>query len=200
MTDAAEHYMLMEANARRPDMPHPDTCAKIRAKGAQWAIPHRHMRVLPIFGRNGVSVTCSSDQWPQAKELLAAAPVHSQTLCSRCQRPVSAVLDIGRDDMHFVSGAFDLAAKLLRKHYVLTDAQLADLLAFERKSPSWISDLLRWCGGVDSQDGMTRGVPAAIAADAGCKSFLKRIFVIIGRLADLLHEGIRLLCGGGKNR
>ena len=49
----------------------------------------------------------------------------------------------------FLAACFDLAGRLLRRQYDLTDDQLADLLAFDTDQPPvWIAQLLAWAAGL----------------------------------------------------
>lgn len=146
-----DFYRQLEADTRRPvegDVLHPDACAKIIARGVAWAVPKRGISIAPVFRDGEVLVNVSDDPWPEAMKIAKAMPVTAAEVCGQCGRPLRASLSLDLGDVDFLTALFGLAARLLRKQYTLTDAQLTDLLAFTGDGPPmWVKDLLLWCVG-----------------------------------------------------
>ena len=173
------HYKALERDARRPlsAAAHPDDCPKLLLHGVGFAVPPAAGRIVPRFGPEGVRVeTQGGEEYPEAFELRRAlAPLRKERLCPRCRQPVGAALEIdlerGRRALEL---AFAVAAKVLRRQYDLSDAQLADLLAFSAGSlPEWFGQIVRYCHGLPPE-GSPRALPAG-QADPAKRTWLRRL-------------------------
>lgn len=172
------YYRALERDARRPlsAAAHPDDCPKLLLHGVGFAVPRPAGRIVPRFGPGGVRLeTQGGEECPEAAELRRAlAPLRKERLCPRCRQPVGAALEIdGGRGRRTLELAFAVAAKALRRQYDLSDAQLADLLAFSAGSlPEWFGQIVRYCHGL-SPDGSPR-TPSAGQADPAKRTWLRR--------------------------
>ena len=151
------HFREIEVGTRRTASSgalHPDQCPKLRLHGVDFAIPPRGATSAPKFEDGKVSVSMAGeDDWPEADELLRAAPVIEYAMCKECGQAKRAALEIELEGgADFLVKCFALAAKLLRKQYDLDDVQASEVLGFASgDTPEWIAQLMRWCNGLGTE-------------------------------------------------
>jgi len=128
---------------------HPDLCPKLVLHGSAWAVPSRGLTLTPVFSGGKVELRESGDQYPEAARLMELANIQPSETCKACGRPLAAelVIDPAKHG-EFMTLACELAAKLLRAQYDLSDAELSMLLTIDADGgASWIGQLLSWAGG-----------------------------------------------------
>jgi len=147
------YFKQLRSRCARPvgnEVLHGDLCPKLTLHGVGFCIPPRTLRVEPVFsgdGRTGVRLRCPGDFDSQARDLLKLAPLQTR-VCRRCGQSTGGRLELDGEGSKFLAACFDLAGRLLRRQYDLSDEQLADLLAFDTdQPPAWIAQLLAWAAG-----------------------------------------------------
>ncbi len=153
MTTRLHYIKQLRARCARPvngDVLHGDLCPKLTLHGVGFCIPPRTLRVEPVFdgdGRAGVRIRCPGDFDSHARALLKLAPLQTR-VCRRCGQIAGGRIELDGEGGKFLAACFDLAGRLLRRQYDLSDEQLADLLAFDTDQPPvWIAQLLAWAAG-----------------------------------------------------
>jgi len=151
---SVHEYQKLEVDSRKPGMPHPDECPKLKIKGVLWAIPAKGTKVRPVFKDGKFSSEISANDWPEAQALLDSMPTREEKCCPTCGQIVRSDVDINPEaesDMDWLSSFYALAAKLLLEHYTLTNEQIAEMLAFDGSdTPVWTTQLTCWCGRGDT--------------------------------------------------
>jgi len=147
------YFKQLRSRCARPvgnEVLHGDLCPKLTLHGVGFCIPPRTLRVEPVFsgdGRTGVRLRCPGDFDSQARDLLKLAPLQTR-VCRRCGQSLGGHIELDDEGGRFLAACFDLAGRLLRRQYDLSDEQLADLLAFDTDQPPvWIAQLLAWAAG-----------------------------------------------------
>jgi len=128
--DRAERLRRLEVARRRPGMPHPDRCPKLRVEGVAFALPADTAQWRPRFAGGGVTLEPAADGWPALPAILTRLRLDPQA----ADGLLSDLLLLARD--------------ALRRHYDLTDDELGDLLTLRTDRPTtWLADLIAWALG-----------------------------------------------------
>jgi len=168
-TDERTRWKQLEVARRRPlgQAAHPDDCFRLTAKGVDWALPRRGVRIVPKFGDNGkvaLDVQGKRD-WPDAARLVKCVRwLKQDRRCAECGRAIESAIDASIRDagVSFLEAAAELAAKALRTQYDLSDAELSELLAFDLPHwPEWSVQIIRWAMGLDTQAPVAPVAPEA---------------------------------------
>jgi len=173
LTAEFDYTLPPELIAQQPIEPR-DASRLLVLRRAEGTLEHRHFRDLPDYLRPGdllvanetrviparllahkvpsggkVELRESGDQYPEAARLMELANIQPSETCKACGRPLAAelVIDPAKHG-EFMTLACELAAKLLRAQYDLSDAELSMLLTIDADGgASWIGQLLSWAGG-----------------------------------------------------
>jgi len=148
----------LQVDSRKPmDAPgavHPDACAKLTIRGVTWYVPplgtETKVRFAPSFGaEKPVAVDVQVSERDEALAKLAArvrdlAPVRETEVCEKCGHALGAEIEISPDACgEWIGAIMEYVAALLRTQYDLSDAQLAELLAFDAPPiPPWLMQAL----------------------------------------------------------
>lgn len=158
-TDERTRWKELEVARRRPlgQAAHPDDCLRLSAKGVDWALPRRGLRVVPKFGHGGrvaLEVQGKRD-WPDAARLVEAVRLLKEDRrCPQCGRATASAIDASIRDagVSLLDATAKLAAKALRTQYDLSDEELSELLAFDLPHwPDWSVQIIRWAMGLNAQ-------------------------------------------------
>jgi hypothetical protein len=154
--DRRQRVARLERSCRRPlgdGVIHHDQCDGLTLHGVRWAVPPRGRRIVFDLGpHRPVARLEVTEDGEGVQAVRRAVPRGGRRRCRVCGRPRIARAELLRAD-GFLSAAAELAGRLLRRQYELTDEQLAELLSFPADTPApWLSDLLRWCG-LDTEPG-----------------------------------------------
>jgi len=173
----------LEVTRRRADAPHPDECPKLRLHGVLFGIPPRREAGVSFrFDGDGAHVTGQeAEPMPEVRAIADAARIRRRA-CPRCGRVLTGRLTVDpHGDVEFLELCATLAGRLLRRHYTLTDDELAVLLAFDAQHPpDWLAQVVQW-----ALIGRTEGPAAACGASRGrrrrwWKRLLAMAFVLTG--------------------
>lgn len=161
------YFKEMRATCQRTDAPAFDRCPKLLLHAVEFAISPRGVKIAPKFSGDTVTIDTNVDDWPEADKLLRLAPITADRVCEKCNQPIEESLDIDPgNNQEFLVECFGLAGRLLRKQYMLDDAQLAELLAIEGgECPLWIRQLLRWCNGLSTEILNEQPIPPEVMAE-----------------------------------
>ena len=147
------HFKEMEVRTRRKvggDVRHPEACPMMHIQGVAWGIPPKGSSLRPSFAGGEVSYTETGGiEWPEIDAFLKLADVEEADPCPTCGKPRKADMLVG-NNADFLVCAWQLAAKVLRVQYDLTDEDLADLFAMDEDEPdsmAWLSQLFHWSMG-----------------------------------------------------
>ncbi len=135
----------LEVARRRPGMPHPDRCPRLRVEGVPFALPPAPGRWRPRFDGDTVTLERDgADRWGALPSVLAR--VRRATRRGRLRLTAT-------DADGLLTELLLLARDALREHYDLSDDELGDLLALRTDRPTmWIADLIAWAQGLATDD------------------------------------------------